>query len=62
MLDQTRNTVSDKEQALSELSERMLIGVACKFGKNSDEYQMAGGVRRRDRKRVTRKVNSPIPT
>jgi hypothetical protein len=27
----------------------MLIGVACKYGKDSLEYEMAGGVRKSDR-------------
>ncbi|MDF5737696.1 MULTISPECIES: hypothetical protein [unclassified Nostoc] len=32
----------------------MLLSVAAKYGKNSDEYKMAGGVRRSDRKRPVR--------
>jgi hypothetical protein len=27
----------------------MLTGVACKYGKDSSEYEMAGGVRKSDR-------------
>jgi len=39
-----------------ELSEDMLLAVAAKFGKDSPEYEMAGGVRRSERKRPTRKA------
>ena len=48
--------VGEGERLLAELSERMLIGVASKFGKNSSEYAMAGGTRRKDRKRPTRRT------
>jgi hypothetical protein len=36
---------------LGELSEKMLIGVAFKYGKDSREYEMAGGVRKSERVR-----------
>ncbi|MBD2200245.1 MULTISPECIES: hypothetical protein [Calothrix] len=39
------------EKSLSALCERMLLGVAVKYGKDSEEYAMAGGVRKRDRVR-----------
>ncbi|BAY60611.1 hypothetical protein NIES22_06700 [Calothrix brevissima NIES-22] len=47
--------VAENEKRLAEFCERMLTGVASKYGRNSDEYQMAGGVRKSDRKRNTRK-------
>jgi len=34
------------ERELRDLSERMLEGVSSRFGKNSDEYQKAGGTRK----------------
>jgi hypothetical protein len=43
--------VDDAEKTLRDMSERMLTGVATKYGKDSDEYEKAGGVRKRDRKR-----------
>lgn len=43
------------EKSLMELTEHMLVSVAAKYGKNSDEYKMAGGIRRSDRKRPVRK-------
>jgi hypothetical protein len=39
------------EKTLNEMTERMLIGVAFKFGKDSREYEMAGGVRKSERVR-----------
>jgi hypothetical protein len=43
----------------------MLTGVACKYGKDSSEYAMAGGVRKSDRVRkstVTRLKSVPEET
>lgn len=54
--DALQNAVADAETALADLSDHMLISVAAKFGKNSSEYEMAGGVRKRDRKRPTRRI------
>jgi hypothetical protein len=47
--------MSQSEKALAEWSEQMLIAVAYRYGKNSNEYKMAGGTRRSDRKRPLRK-------
>lgn len=46
----------EEEQALGEMSEHMLSGVKVKFGRDSYEYEIAGGVRRSARKRPQRKV------
>ena len=48
--------VDEAEDFLSNYSEQMLMGVGAEFGKNSAEYERAGGVRKSDRKRPTRKV------
>ncbi|MBW4580514.1 MAG: hypothetical protein KME42_13195 [Tildeniella nuda ZEHNDER 1965/U140] len=48
--------IGEGKTLLSEWSERMLMGVASKFGKNSNEYAMAGGTRRKDRKRPARRT------
>lgn len=48
--DSKLNTVNETEKKLRDMSERMLTGVASKFGKDSDEYEMAGGSRKSDRK------------
>ena len=54
-VDLTQGALELAEKLLMELTEHMLLSVAAKYGKNSDEYKMAGGVRRSDRKRPVRK-------
>ena len=49
--DELKNQVGESEKTLKDLSERMLSGVASKYGKNSDEYEMAGGVKKSERKK-----------
>lgn len=56
MVDSKLNAVNETEKALKDLSERMLTGVAAKYGKNSDEYEKAGGTRKSERKKPTKKV------
>jgi HAMP domain-containing protein len=46
------------EKTLNEMTERMLIEVAFKFGKDSREYEMAGGVRKSER--VHKRVNTRL--
>lgn len=55
IVDRAAGIVQDTEQQLKTLSERMLIAVAAKYGKDSYEYEMAGGTRKSDRKRPTRR-------
>ena len=40
--------ITENERDLADYSEKILLGVAHKFGKNSHEYQMAGGTRKSD--------------
>ncbi|MCL6753245.1 hypothetical protein KBT16_20660 [Nostoc sp. CCCryo 231-06] len=47
-VDLTQGALEVAEKSLMELTEHMLLSVAAKYGKNSDEYKMAGGVRRSD--------------
>jgi hypothetical protein len=54
VIDSYKNEMKDLETTLSDLTERMLLGVAFKYGKDSHEYQMAGGVRKSDRIRKSR--------
>lgn len=42
----------EAEQRLADLNERMLMGVLTKYGRNSIEYEMAGGKRKRQRRTV----------
>ncbi|MEH2182149.1 hypothetical protein [Nostoc sp.] len=39
---------------MADYSEKILRGIAYKYGNNSHEYQMAGGIRKSDRKRTVR--------
>lgn len=55
LADQQLNEFTVAEKALKDINERMLIGVGTRFGKDSDEYEMAGGVRKSERKRPVRK-------
>jgi len=43
LTDQAGNAVKDAEKAMRDYSERILLTVAVKYGKDSDEYEMAGG-------------------
>ena len=51
IVDQNLNTLKDNERKLQDISERILTGVAAKFGKNSSEYEQAGGVKKSDIKK-----------
>ena len=53
-LDNQRSDVESLEERLRKLSERMLTTTASLYGRDSDEYEMVGGV-----KRVNRKSTSP---
>ncbi|AFY32268.1 methyl-accepting chemotaxis protein [Calothrix sp. PCC 7507] len=48
VIDSSKTEMKELEKKLSDLSEKMLIGVAFKYGKDSIEYEMAGGVRKSD--------------
>jgi hypothetical protein len=55
-LDEMLNKLEAGETALADLSERMLAGVASKFGKNSTEYEKAGGTRKSEIQRGPKKA------
>ena len=40
---------------LKDWNERVLAGVATRYGKNSSQYEMAGGVKKSERKKTTKK-------
>ena len=50
-LDEKANKLAASEKTLQDLSERVLAGVAARFGKDSNEYEKVGGVRKSERKR-----------
>ena len=52
--DSAKSRLSQREKELSEFNERMLVAVAAKYGKDSYEYEKAGGTRRSQRRRPRR--------
>jgi hypothetical protein len=67
VIDSSKTEMEQLEKTLGELTDKMLIGVAFKYGKDSREYEMAGGVRKSERirrstasrlKAVTEEVSS----
>jgi ABC-type hemin transport system substrate-binding protein len=54
IVDSTLTEVEEMEKNLKQFSEKMLMVVAIKYGKDSAEYEMAGGVRNSDRLRKMR--------
>ncbi|WP_392481312.1 hypothetical protein [Nostoc sp. C110] len=60
IVDKTHNALLEAERELNTYSEQMLLNVASRYGKNSDEYEMAGGTRRSDRKKPRPVVNQTV--
>ncbi|MBD2612652.1 MAG: hypothetical protein RMY62_030885 [Nostoc sp. ZfuVER08] len=54
MIDSSRKKLDEMEKTLSHVSDKMLMGVGFKYGKNSNEYELAGGVRDSERIRKSR--------
>ncbi|MBD2564407.1 MULTISPECIES: hypothetical protein [Nostoc] len=48
-LDSAKAEIETLEKTIRETSERLVCGVALKYGKDSREYEMTGGVRKSDR-------------
>lgn len=59
-IDALRSQIVAEEKDLSDYSEKMLIGIANRFGKNSYEYEKAGGVRKSERKRPGRRSQALV--
>jgi hypothetical protein len=59
-LEESRKTMTQMDKALSELSERMLSGVATIYGRNSMEYSKAGGSNRKRNKQSISQVPSVV--
>jgi len=49
IVDSSKTEIEALEKSLGDLADQMLIGVAFKYGKDSREYEMAGGVRKSER-------------
>lgn len=58
-VDEKANLLADSEKRLRDLTERVLAGLAAKFGKNSNEYEKGGGTRTADRKRPSSRKKGP---
>ena len=57
-IDDLYNTCIAQIDVLKDWNERVLIGVAAKYGKNSSQYEMAGGTKKSERKKPTPKKPS----
>lgn len=55
LADQQGNDVGAAERAAKDYSTRMLAGIGATRGTDSNEYEMAGGTRKSERKRATSK-------
>jgi len=60
-LDSQLSAIKTKEKSIRDQRERMLQFVAAKFGKDSDEYVAAGGIRKSERKKPQSKKISSEP-
>jgi hypothetical protein len=65
-VDAAANDLDNSEKQLANLSNKILLGTAWQYGKESNEYEMVGGVRpsdslgrRRQRKRPRRQLAEP---
>ena len=58
VIDSCKTEIDSLEKDLGDLTDKMLIGVAFKYGKDSREYEMAGGVRKSVR--VHRSITSRL--
>ncbi|MEH2282199.1 MAG: hypothetical protein V7K90_12865 [Nostoc sp.] len=58
-LEESRKTIIQMDKALSEMSERMLSGVATVYGRNSIQYSKAGGSNAKRNKKSSSKA-API--
>jgi len=57
--DRVSDELDGLEKELTDLNERMLTGVATQFGKDSPEYEAAGGTRKSERRKPQRTSKPP---
>ncbi len=57
-VDAASNRVNSVEKELADTTSKMLTSVLLKYGKDSNEYEMAGGTRQSERRRRT--VSQPV--
>jgi len=49
VIDSSKTEIQLLEKTIADLADQMLLGVAFKYGKDSSEYERAGGVRKSER-------------
>ena len=49
VIDSSKTEIQQLEKTMADLADQMLLGVAFKYGKDSSEYERAGGVRKSER-------------
>lgn len=59
-VDSTYVEMLEFEKSLADLTDHMLLGVASRFGRNSSEYEAAGGVRKSERVRRSFKGKAKV--
>ena len=59
--DQYLTQLKEKEKSIRDMRERILTAIAFIYGKNSDEYVAAGGIRKSERKKRSVKMTSSAP-
>jgi hypothetical protein len=57
-IDKLTDDVKNAEQDVIAMSEKMLLGVGSRYGKTSQEYEMAGGARRGNTKKKRNVVDN----
>ena len=57
--DEAANVFDAAEANLRDLTDRMLAAVAARYGRDSNEYEQAGGKRKSDRKRSVSRATTP---
>jgi uncharacterized protein YukE len=57
-IDAQLNEIQALDKELRDYSDRMLTGVASKYGKNSNEYEQAGGKKKSERKKTVKKTSN----
>ncbi|MBD2303728.1 hypothetical protein H6G80_33585 [Nostoc sp. FACHB-87] len=65
VIDSSKQKLDEMEKTLKQVSDRMVTGVGFKYGRNSNEYELAGGIRESERvrkSRLTRLKSNPDKT
>lgn len=57
--DEDQNLFETEENDLKDYSERMLLAVAAKYGKDSNEYEKAGGTKKSEKRKPAKPKNEP---